>query len=487
MASARRDRMSSVDTAWLRMDRPSNLMMICGVLLFRERVTLTRLRRAVEQRFLRFRRFRQRALQLPTGAWWETDPAFDLSAHVVREKLAVEVQTPKASLEALVGRLMSEPLNPRRPLWQFHLVERYGKGSAVILRIHHCYADGIALIQVMLSMTDADREGKLAGPVPPPPRVRAGDDDPLSMLMEPLGGALKQAMKIGGTLVDQGVAIWRDPAKAVDLAGKGSALTSEIARLALMGADSPTRFKGKPGVVKRVAWADPLPLEEVKAVGRALDCSVNDVLLASVTGALRAYLRERGDAVEGAVIRALVPVNLRPAEKAWKLGNRFGLVFLDLPLGIENPVERVYAVRATMQSLKGSYQPLLAMGILAAMGAGPRLLQEQLLDVLAANATAVMTNVPGPQQTLYLSGAAIDAMMFWVPQSGDIGLGVSILSYAGSVRFGVVSDRKLCPDPDRVIDRFAPEFEKLLLATVLAPWPWDQPPAAADFETLLIA
>jgi WS/DGAT/MGAT family acyltransferase len=206
-----------------------------------------------------------------------------------------------------------------------------------------------------------------------------------------------------------------------------------------------------------------------------------------VTGALRAYLRERGDAVDGAVIRALVPVNLRPAEKAWKLGNRFGLVFLDLPLGIDNPVERVYAVRATMQSLKGSYQPLLAMGILAAMGAGPRLLQEQLLDVLAANATAVMTNVPGPQQTLYLSGAAIDAMMFWVPQSGDIGLGVSILSYAGSVRFGVVSDRKLCPDPDRVIDRFAPEFEKLLLATVLAPWPWDKPPAAADFEALLTA
>jgi WS/DGAT/MGAT family acyltransferase len=487
MASARRDRMSSVDTAWLRMDRPSNLMMICGVLLFRERVTLARLRRSVEHRFLRFRRFRQRALQLPTGAWWETDPAFDLSAHVVREKLSVDAPTAKASLEALVGRLMSEPLNPRRPLWQFHLVEQYGEGSAVILRIHHCYADGIALIQVMLSMTDADREGRLAGPVPPPPRARASDDDPLSMLIEPLGGALKQAMKVGSTLVDQGVAIWRDPAKAVELASKGSALTSEIARLALMGADSPTRFKGKPGVAKRVAWADPLPLDEVKAVGRALDCSVNDVLLASVTGALRAYLRERGDTAEGKVIRALVPVNLRPVEKAWKLGNRFGLVFLDLPLGIDNPVERVYAVRATMQSLKGSYQPLLAMGILAAMGAGPRLLQEQLLDVLAANATAVMTNVPGPQQTLFLSGAAIDAMMFWVPQSGDIGLGVSILSYAGSVRFGVVSDRKLCPDPDRVIDRFAPEFEKLLLATVLAPWPWEKPPAAADFEAVLTA
>jgi WS/DGAT/MGAT family acyltransferase len=259
-------------------------------------------------------------------------------------------------------------------------------------------------------------------------------------------------------------------------------LTSEIAKLALMSEDSPTRFKGKPGVAKRVAWADPLPLPEVKAVGRALDCSVNDVLLASVAGALRSYLTRHGDDVSGVSIRALVPVNLRPPGKALTLGNRFGLVFLDLPIGIENPVERVYAVRANMQALKGSYQPILALGILAAMGTGPKLLQDQLLAVLAKNATAVMTNVPGPQQPLYLCGAAIDSMMFWVPQSGDIGMGVSILSYNDEVQFGVVTDRKLCPDPDQVIARFVPEFEKLLLATLLAPWPWDVPPGPDEVE-----
>ena len=114
------------------------------------------------------------------------------------------------------------------------------------------------------------------------------------------------------------------PAKAVALAGQGSALTTEIAKLVLMKEDSPTRFKGKPGVDKRVAWADPLPLSEVKAIGRALNCSVNDVLLSSVAGALRAYLKARGDDVTGVSIRAMVPVNLRPPEKAWKLGNRFG-------------------------------------------------------------------------------------------------------------------------------------------------------------------
>lgn len=466
--------MSSVDTAWLRMDRPSNLMMICGVLIFRERLTLPRLKATLSDRFLRFRRFRQRAEQTSAGAYWTEDRHFDIDAHVRKFKL--RGATGKAELEALVSELMATPLDPSRPMWQFHLVEGYERGSAVIVRIHHCYADGIALIQVMLSMTDADRTGLIPGPVPPPPRNGADPAD------GPLARGLTMAMRMGSVLIEKGAGIWHDPAKALAFAQQGSAFTEELAKLVLMGEDSRTRFKGQPGVDKRVAWADPIALSEVKAVGRALDCSINDVLLSSVAGALRSYLSEKGDPVEGVIIRALVPVNLRPAEKAWKLGNRFGLIFLDLPIGIENPVERLYAVRANMRALKDSFQPAVALGVLAAMGAGPRVLQEQLLAMLARNATAVMTNVPGPQQALYLGGALIGSMMFWVPQSGDIGMGVSILSYNGEVRFGVVADRGLCPDPDRVIDRFAPEFEKLVLATLLSPWPWQRPPSAAQME-----
>ena len=466
--------MSSVDTAWLRMDRPSNLMMICGVLSFGERLTLARLKSTLSDRFLRFKRFRQRPTQTATGAYWEEDADFDIDAHVRR--VTLRGAAGKVELETLVSGLMATPLDPSKPLWQFHLVEGYEGGSAVVVRIHHCYADGIALIQVMLSMTDADREGRVQGPVPPPPRASESVDS------DPLAGFVKMATKVGSGLIETGVGIWRDPAKAVAFARQGSAFTQELAKLALMGEDSHTRFKGRPGVAKRVAWAEPIPVSEVKAVGRALDCSINDVLLSSVAGALRAYVTQKGDSAEGLSIRALVPVNLRPADKAWKLGNCFGLVFLDLPIGIENPVERLYAVRENMRVLKGSYQPVVALGLLAAMGAGPKALQEQLLALLARNATAVMTNVPGPQQPLYLGGALIGGMMFWVPQSGDIGLGVSILSYNGEVRFGVVADRGLCPDPDRVIDGFAPEFEKLVLATLLAPWPWEQPPSAAQME-----
>lgn len=470
MISPRREKISAVDTAWLRMDRPTNLMMICGVLVFGKRVRYQRLAQIIETRFLKFHRFHQRPVQRPGRAYWETVSPIAIDRQI--QRISLPGRAGKNELQALVSRLAGVPLDARRPLWQFHLVENYEGGSALIARIHHCYADGIALVRVLMSMTDAAPAGPPAMPFEPVPRGRRDDAaDPLAQLLQPIAGVMKLAKKAGATLIEKGAAIWSDPAKAVTLAEQGSALTAEIAKLALMPQDSTTRFKGKPGVAKRVAWAEPIPLDEVKAIGKVLAASVNDVLLSCVAGALRQYLVAKGDAADGVMIRALVPVNLRPLEKAYRLGNRFGLVFLDLPLGIENPVERLYAVRSNMNALKGSYQPLLALGLLAAMGAGPKLLQEQLLQALARNGSAVMTNVPGPQQQLYFAGAKIDRFLFWVPQSGDIGMGVSILSYAGRVQFGLIADSGLVPDPERIVDRFGAEFEKLVLTTLLSPWP----------------
>ncbi|MCC6869780.1 MAG: wax ester/triacylglycerol synthase family O-acyltransferase [Burkholderiales bacterium] len=461
--------MSAVDTAWLRMDRPQNLMMICGVLLFRKRIALARLRRLVAERFVVFRRFRDRPHEVAGVAFWEADGHFDIANHVVRAELPQGGG--RGELQALVSDLATTPLDPAHPLWQFHLVPDYQGGSAVIVRIHHAYADGIALVRVMLSMTDAGPDGPPAMPFAPRPRRAAADQDPLSALLGPLSGVAGVARKLGATLVEKGAGLVADPMRAVTLAGEGAALTADVAKLALMATDSPTRFKGVPGVAKRVAWTDPLPLGEVKTIGYALGASVNDVVLSCVAGALRSYLEEKGDPTLGVMTRALVPVNLRPMEQAYRLGNQFGLVFLDLPIGIENPIERLYAVRANMNSLKGSYQPMLALGLLAAMGSGPRPMQEFILQALARNATSVMTNVPGPQQRLYLAGAPIDSLMFWVPQSGNIGMGVSIISYDGTVQFGIIADAGLCPDPERIADRVAREFEQLVLTTLMAPWP----------------
>lgn len=474
----KREKISAVDRAWLRMDRPTNLMMICGVLTFDAPLSLARLRHVVAERFLVFRRFRQRAVRTAAGAWWRDDRNFDIAAHVV----AATLQSPAgdAELQNLVSELMATPLPDARPMWQFHHVDAYRGGSALIARIHHCYADGIALVRVMLSMTDAGPRGPRAMPFDAsgsPARTA----DPMDDWFGPLKRSIGSARSVGRQLLRQGLEVLADPEQAVALAARGGELTGEIARLAAMREDSPTRFKGRPDVAKRVAWATPLSLDDVKVVGRALDASVNDVLLSCVAGALRDYLVEHGDAVDALTLRALVPVNLRPMEKAYRLGNRFGLVFLDLPIGIENPIERLYAVRENMRALKDSHQPLLAFGLLAAMGAGPQFVQDALLKSLARNASAVMTNVPGPQTPLFLAGSRIEEMMFWVPQAGDIGLGVSILSYNGHVRFGVVADRGLCADPGRISAKFGDEFEKVVLTTLMSPWPrnGDLDPAVA--------
>ena len=161
-------------------------------------------------------------------------------------------------------------------------------------------------------------------------------------------------------------------------------------------------LRGPLGVSKRVAWAEPLDLEEVKAVGRACGCTVNDVLLAAATGALRDYMRERGDDLDGMTLRATVPVNLRPLEHAAKLGNHFGLVFLDLPVGEANPIRRLEHVAECMNQIKTSRQAIVAFGLLAALGMAPTGVQSLALDLFSRKATAVATNVPGPQQPLYL-------------------------------------------------------------------------------------
>jgi hypothetical protein len=165
--------------------------------------------------------------------------------------------------------------------------------------------------------------------------------------------------------------------------------------------------------------------------------------------------------VDGLEIRAVVPVNLRPADSEDALGNEFGLVFLELPLGIANPIGRVHAVRARMQLLRSSPQPVLMLGLLGFAGQSPRALQEQLLQIFGAHATAVMTNVPGPQKRLSFAGAGIEQQMFWVPQSGDIAMGASILSYAGRVQFGLMTDAGLVRDPERIVARFPDEVKKL--------------------------
>ena len=436
-------RLSGADTAWLRMERPTSPMTITAVIILKGRLDLPRLMRLLHTRLLAFERFRQRPVEEAAGYCWEDDASFDLGRHVHR--LALPRPGGKRELQDLVSDLASTPLDASRPMWQVHLVEGYRRThSALVVRVHHCYADGAALMQVLLALTRGGSRRRAEGAAASPPE-----------------GWLPWLGELTRTGTELFWELLRHPAKAFDYAQASTAAMSETARLLSMSPEPRTRLRGRLGLSKRVAWSDPLPLDAVKALGRALDCTVNDVLLAAGAGALRGYLAAHHEPVQGLEIRVVVPVNLRAAQGPQPLGNEFGLVFLALPLGVADPVERVRAVHARMQALRDSPQPLLTLGLLGLAGQAPRALQEQLVQLLGSHATAVMTNVPGPRQRLRLAGAEIEQQMFWVPQAGDIAMGASILSYAGQVQFGLMTDAGLVRDPERIVDRFSGEIGRL--------------------------
>jgi len=477
-----RERMSTVDTAWLRMDSDGNLMMIVAVLMFDRPMDKARFRHTVDKRLLAYSRFRSRVVQDLTGAWWQ-EQEVDLDHHLVHTRLpSTKGVGNKAALERMVGELSATALDADKPLWQMHVVDNCigedGKvKQAVIVRIHHCIADGIALVGVLLSMFDAVNDA---------PQVDDGDeevavaeheieDNPWMQLLQPITKSTINAINLSTSVLTKYLRNLAESNKFLsrfaDMVHVTSQLTQDAIKLLAMLEDSKTRLKGKPKGTKHVAWSEPLQLAEIKAVGKALGSSINDVLMASVAGAIGAYIRAKGDQISNDTeMRAMVPVNLRKAGQQEKLGNAFGLAPLILPIGIEDPIARLHEVRRRMDELKGGYQAMVAMVVLGVLGATPRQMQSEIQNYYAKKATAVMSNVPGPQAPLYLAGSQLEQIMFWVPQSGDIGVGVSILSYNGGVQFGIVTDDAIADDPHQIINRFAPEFEKLVLLALMSEW-----------------
>jgi len=464
---AHSERMDSVDVTWLRMDRPANLMIIVGVLILAGPVDVNRLEATLAERILAYGRFRKRVETHADSFHWCDDPHFDVAHHIKRTRLPGGAG--KAELQRFVAELAGRPLDRAHPLWEFHIVEDYEGGAAVVMRIHHAVGDGIALVKVLLSLTDDRAEAPMGRPkhnVHKGTRASSTLADAFGLARRLVGGGLQVSDEALKAALD----IAAHPSRAADYLRHGSGVAAELAYLLFMPTDTPTRLKGVPLGDKRVAWADPIPLPEVKAVSRTLGCSVNDMLLAAIAGAIKGYLEEKGDNTDGVEVRALVPINLRPPGSGEELGNRFGIIAVELPVGFESPIERLREVRRRMEVLKTSYEPKVTLGLFAGLGYTPQIVQDKLFDLLLSRATAVMTNVPGPQQPLYLAGSKLKQMMFWVPQSGNIGMGVSILSFNGEVHFGLITDAALTPDPEAIIARFAPEFERLLYLALLGPW-----------------
>ncbi len=469
--SAKRSHLSNADAAWLHMDRPTNLMVINSVLLFDEQLDWERLAGVVRSRLVeRYLRFHQRVAESRValgGPHWEEDRDFELARHMHRRGLPAPAD--ESTLEELAGDLASIPLDRDKPLWDMYLIDGPGAGSAVIVRMHHCIADGIALAWVMLSLTDLAPEGE-CDTEPPPQRslprsgLRAAvgasletAGDTLSSAIAPAAGAVSATRRLSHAVARGSLETLAHPRHALELVDDLAADAQALVKLLFMTPDAPSVLKCHLGAARSVAWSRPISLEKVKAIAHAQGATVNDVLLAAVSGALRGYLIARGEAPHE--VRTMVPVNLRPLDEPVprELGNHFGLVFLTLPVDRSSRRERLGELKRRMDSIKDSAEGPVSYAVLEAVGLTPPEVEGRIVDIFSARATAVMTNVPGPRETVYLAGSPMRTVLVWAPTAGSVGMSVSIFSYDGRITVGLLVHAQLVPDPQTILQRLGGE------------------------------
>ncbi|MFN8203469.1 MAG: wax ester/triacylglycerol synthase family O-acyltransferase [Solirubrobacteraceae bacterium] len=444
--------MTSADAAWLRMDRPTNPMLINAVLWFEQPLDPAAVRERLQERLVdRFPQFSQLpSTTPPKGPRWEPDPHFDLGLHL--HHVALPAPRDEAGLRALVSDLIAMPLDRDRPLWSVHLIDGYRGGSVLLVRMHHAIADGILLARVMLTLVDGPPD---ALSVAPPRR---------SPIPRPLRDLVSLGRRAAETAAHETLETLAHPRHLEALARTGVQDAGILAKFLAGPADEESALRGDLGVGQRVGWSAPLPLRDVRDLGRAFGATINDVLLAAVTGVLGDHMRAAGDAPDE--VHAMVPFNLRAMEDTIprELGNRFGLLLLGLPVGLESPVERLTEIRRRTTAIKESHEGAIAYGILAAMGATPSAVEARLIDFFTAKATMVITNVPGPRDALTLAGSTLGGVLVWAPSSGTLGMSVSIFSYRGQVTVGFLVNRRLGVDPQALADALPAALTQLRAA-----------------------
>lgn len=447
----------AVDNLWLRMDRPDNLMVVDSLLWLERPVDWQRFTAVVERRMLdRFPVFRQRAVSRfggLAGHQWEDDPDFDLSRHLPRTRLPSPGDD-AALLRYVEGR-MSAPLDRDHPLWEFHLIDGYRGGCAVMTRFHHAIADGVALTQVLLSLTDATATGhrRVVELAPAPPRQSG------SWLGGPANAVVRETGQLLGALPKLASLAKPDALLgALGLTRKGGLVADKL----VLGSNGPSIFGATTGVAKRAAWTQAYPLDGIKAIGALSGATVNDVLASAVAGALASYLEGRGE-VPGD-LTTMVPVNLRPAGEPLpaELGNRFALVLLKLPIGVRAPLARIAEAKRRMDAIKASPEAAMTFAMIQAIGRTNPDLARMLVNFFAGKAIGVTTNVVGPPEARYLAGERISGMLGWVPGSGRQTVGVCVLSYQRTVRIGFKVDAGVVPDPHRLVEALDIELDELL-------------------------
>jgi diacylglycerol O-acyltransferase len=451
------ERMTGADAAWLHMDRSTNRMIVNMVAWFEQEPDWDEMRATLQKRWVDvYPRFRQvvREPLVPIGGvampeWVEVDE-FRLDDHIVMAQLPEPGD--ESALHAYVERHVAGSLPRDQPLWQVHLLSGYENGGAILLRASHALGDGTALMHALLALAD-DAPGR--------------DDLGPAALVDP---PVDEDTGPGGL-----ESVWRFLSGYFDTLGefargrlgRGWDFVSEaVTNLKLIPAlqDRKTVLRAPLGTEKRVTWTSRVPLDAVRAAAKDADATINDVLLAGIAAATGRYLREHGSKVDE--IGMMLPFNLRSLTTPMPrtLGNKFGLVFPVLPVRKMDKQARIDQVHRVMQHIKSSDQARVVFAWVSSLGTTLTAIEQAAIDRYAGMSSLIVTNVPGPKARISIAGTEVAGLLFWVPTSGPVGVGLSLISYAGDLTVGIVVDAGLMPDVEHFRELLDDELAALVPA-----------------------
>jgi WS/DGAT/MGAT family acyltransferase len=458
------ERLGVQDKTFLDLERPNEPQHIAAVTVFDAGrlarpdggVDIQRVRDYVASRLHRLPRYRQRLAWIPVERHpvWVDDPHFQIEYHV--RHTALPRPGDERQLKRLTGRLVSQPLDRERPLWEFWVVEGLegGKRFAIVSKVHHCMIDGIAGVDLLGVLLSPDAHAELE-PTPP------FEPQPTPSAIDLFAGEVGRRVTSWVGALGRSPAQLREPLDLVGRVREGVGAVRETLTASLRPT-SDTPINQGLGPHRRIDWRD-LELPRVRRVKDRLGGTVNDVVLATVSGGLRRFLMLRRCDVDSMRIRANVPVSLRSRDERGTLGNHFALLMAELPVQEEDPLTRLAKVRETMAELKESRQALGAE-VLAAVSEWT---SATLLSLAVRGAargrpySLVVTNGPGPQLPLFLLGARLERCYPVVNLQPNQGLGVGLFSYAGTLGWGFTADRDQAPDLYIFADSVMASFEEL--------------------------
>jgi diacylglycerol O-acyltransferase len=457
-------RMTSMDASFLYLEQPNALLHVAGAYTFSHPLDYDHLLGYVRDRLYLLPRYTQRAVMVPLNLahpTWEEDPEFDIRRHIIRHRL--KDGHDDTAVAVLCAKLFAEPLDRNRPLWEMHLIEGYGKGCAMLAKTHHAMIDGASGVQLINLLMDPTPKPVALEPPPSRARRKPTLPTPLALAADGLFDTVRTQLSLGRHVAS----MLTRPSRAL---AEGRATVDAIATLArtLLSGAPPTPFNGAIGKRRTIAWTR-LSLNEVKATKNRLGGTVNDVVLAVIAGGLRQYLQAHGIKTDRTELKAMVPVNVRSEHDQMKLGNRVSMMIAPLPVGINDPVERLRQVSAAMDLLKSGGQAGQMERVVALTDLLPPLVQRPLarLQASVSPVNTICTNVPGPRETRYMLGQPVQLMVPLVPLAVGIGLGFAIMSYADQLTIGINADAERVADIWSLSEALYRSFDELWAATGL--------------------